>query len=59
MEEKKCPEAGCGGVLKKEENASKWINILVCSNCGKRYKMENNKLQKTKGRVEYIKCAAC
>lgn len=60
MEEKQCPELGCGGRLEQEENANKWTQIFVCSKCGKRYRMEDNKkLQKTKGCVERIKCAAC
>lgn len=59
MRDKRCPKAGCKGVLIREENANRWINILFCSKCGNRYKKtKNNKLQKTKGHVEYIKCAA-
>lgn len=60
MEEKKCPEPGCGGVLEQEKNANIRIQqIFVCVKCGARYKTMGNNLKKMEGRVERIKCATC
>lgn len=49
MEEKRCPEPGCGGVLEQEKNANKRIQqIFVCVKCDGRYYLENGKFFKTK-----------
>jgi biopolymer transport protein ExbD len=55
MEEKRCPEAGCGGVLEQEKNANKRTQIFVCVKCDGRYYLEKGKLLKTKDCEERMK----